>query len=111
MKRKLVTMLLLAALTLSMFGTAFAAKKSDEEELYARVNAANAKIESYLEKAQRTPHNDIEWLLNKIEVTVRPVFRYAEKIGATIVCDYRTVYVDGQYVDIDPLRVVNVGGD
>lgn len=70
------------------------------------VAAANRQIEIAVKFAQLTPWNDIAWLLNLVDSIVAPVFAYANSIGAVVVCEYTTYYIDGQYVLVDPLRVI-----
>ena len=77
-------------------------------QLQKKVAQANRKIESMIEHAQRTPKDDVDKLLEQVSRTVDSVMRYADQIGATVVCEYETYFIDGRYVEIDPLRVVNV---
>jgi len=70
------------------------------------VDTANRQIEIAVKFAQLTPWNDIAWLQNLVESIVAPVFAYANSIGAVVVCEYTTYYIDGQYVLVDPLRVI-----
>lgn len=70
--------------------------------------AANAQILWLVYYAQLTPYDDVQWLLAAVENTVRPVFAYADAIGAVVVCEYTPYVVDGQTVLIDPIRVVKV---
>ncbi|MEA4914625.1 MAG: hypothetical protein VB061_08655 [Christensenella sp.] len=70
------------------------------------VTAANRQIEIAVKIAQFTPWNDVSWLLNLVDSIVAPVFAYANSIGAIVVCEYTTYYIDGQYVLVDPLRVI-----
>ncbi len=70
------------------------------------VTAANRQIEIAVKFAQLTPWNDIAWLLDLVDSIVAPVFAFAKSIGAVVVCEYTTYYIDGQYVLVDPLRVI-----
>jgi hypothetical protein len=70
------------------------------------VTAANRQIEIAVKIAQMTPWNDVAWLLALVDSIVAPVFAYANSIGAVVVCEYTTYYIDGQYVLVDPLRVI-----
>ena len=70
------------------------------------VATANRQIEVAVKFAQLTPWNDVSWLLNLVDSIVAPVFAYAKSIGALVVCEYTTYYIDGQYVLVDPLRVI-----
>ena len=76
--------------------------------LYRMVDAANRSIDRYVAFAQRTPYDDVAWLLYMVEITVDPVFAYADSIGATVVCEYVGYEVDGQTVLIDPIRVIDI---
>lgn len=90
------------------------AEKADKQEdkqlkkLEQMVDKANKEIEKAVRTAQRTPQNDIDWLQARVAAITAPVFAYAESIGAEVECSYTTYYIDGQYVDVDPLRVINV---
>ncbi len=77
-------------------------------KLYLMVESANAEIESLVKYAQATPKDDVKWLLNKVDKIIDRVMKYAESIGAEVDCEYVEYYIDGQYVLIDPLMVVNV---
>ena len=70
------------------------------------VATANRQIELAVKFAQLTPWNDVPWLLKLVDGIVSPVFAYAKSIGAVVVCEYTTYYIDGQYLMIDPLRVI-----
>ena len=70
------------------------------------VATANRQIEIAVKFAQMTPWNDIAWLQNLVESITAPVFAYANAIGAVVVCEYTAYYIDGQYVMVDPLRVI-----
>ncbi|HAX40911.1 MAG TPA: hypothetical protein DCY10_08565 [Clostridiales bacterium] len=70
------------------------------------VATANRQIEIAVKFAQLTPWNDVPWLLAYVDSIVANVFAYANSIGAVVVCEYTTYYIDGQYVLIDPLRVI-----
>lgn len=70
------------------------------------VATANRQIKAAVKHAQATPFNDVDWLLNYVDSIVAPVFAYANSIGAVVVCEYTTYYIDGQYVMVDPLRVI-----
>ena len=86
------------------------ARDWEAQKLRYMVAQANWKIELLVLAAQLTPWNDVEWLQKKVDEIVAEVFAYADAIEATVVCVYTEYYIDGQYVLIDPLRVVNVRG-
>ena len=70
------------------------------------VDTANRQIEIAVKFAQLTPWNDVSWLLKTVDTIVAPVFAYGKSIGAVVVCEYTTYYIDGRYVLVDPLRVI-----
>ncbi len=76
------------------------------QKLENMVDKANREIDHAVAKAQRTPEDDVAELLVKIDAIVAEVTAYAESIGCTIECNYTECYIDGQYVLIDPLRVI-----
>ena len=76
------------------------------KKLEKMVAAANYKIELAVKIAQITPWNDVPQLLAKVDEIVAEVYAYANAIGVRVVCEYVRYYVDGQYVLIDPLRVI-----
>ncbi len=122
--KKLLSVLLMACLLVSVLavpamaeenGKCVVVEKIEEEvrelqvkTLYAMVYAANASVEQLVAIAQATPYNDIAWLQASVRAVTNPVFAYAKAIGATVECTYVTYYIDGQYVAVDPLRVINV---
>jgi len=75
--------------------------------LNAMVNNTNSNISWMVSVAQATPYNDVNWLQSSVSAMTAPVFAYADQIGATVVCVYQTYYIDGQYVPVDPLLVIN----
>ena len=81
----------------------------EQQKLIKMVDQANKKIEQFVAKAQKTPVNDIEWLLKQVEKTTKPVYEYADEIGATVDCRLEYFWIDGEYIGIDPLYVVNLG--
>ena len=129
--KKFVAMLLAAVLLLSVVSTTALAekgpkgmpelkheqkleKKADKQaekelkKLQQMVDKANREIEKLVRHAQKTPYDDIDWLQSQVARVTAPVFAYARSIGATVQCTYTTYYIDGQYVDVDPLRVINI---
>ena len=108
--KRISKMLALVVLTMALAMSAALAEPSEKElaQLQKKVDQANRKIESLIEHAQRTPKDDVDKLLEQVSKTVDGVLRYADQIGATVICEYETYFIDGRYVEIDPLRVVNV---
>lgn len=76
------------------------------KKLEKMVATANYKIELAVKIAQITPWNDVPQLLAKVDEIVAEVYAYANAIGVRVVCEYVRYYIDGQYVLIDPLRVI-----
>ena len=124
MKKRLMALLVCVMLLVMMIPTVANAQGNDPtpvsvaSSMYARytaaqlnalermVAAANRQIELAVKFAQLTPWNDVAWLKSTVNTIVAPVFAYAKSIGAVVVCEYTTYYIDGQYVLIDPLRVI-----
>lgn len=77
-------------------------------KLQLMVELANREIALLVKKAQATPWNDVPELLAKVDAIASRVFAYAQSIGAVVACEYVEYYIDGQYVLIDPLRVVRL---
>ena len=70
------------------------------------VERTNRQIELAVKVAQITPWNDVPQLLEFVSSSVADVMAYANSIGAIVVCEYTTYYIDGQSVLIDPLRII-----
>lgn len=110
--KRFLSVLLCVALVMTMFmSTAVAAKREPTKyEMYrleAMVAATNCQISAMVITAQLTPWNDVRWLKRSTEAAANVVKRYAASIGAEVECQYTRYWVDGQYVDVDPLRVVH----
>ena len=123
--KRIAAFVLIFALTLSVFmlpASAISPNRATEtsssetvsptdaelQRLYTMVEAANLAIEVAVRLAQLTPYNDIAQLQVAVACITAPVFLYAERIGAEVVCEYTAYNIDGQVVLIDPLRVVNI---
>lgn len=110
MKKKFLLTLVAALLVLCLaIPAALAATDKEIAKLDKMVDKANLKIAKLVEKAQKTPVDDVDWLLAKVDEIKESVDEYAASIGMEVECSYTTYTVDGQDVEIDPLRVVNVG--
>ncbi|MEA4869778.1 hypothetical protein SDC9_136771 [bioreactor metagenome] len=72
------------------------------------VKQANRQIERAVKVAQLTPWNDVPRLMATVDTIVSGVMAYANSIGAIVVCEYTTYYIDGQTVLIDPLRIIRL---
>lgn len=115
MKKKLLVASIAAMLVFCLAMPAFACSvkaggaRSGAAKLYLMVDIANAKIDAAILKAQMTRRDDVAQLLALVDKIVDPVYAYAASIGATVVCDEEDYFIDGRWVTVDPLRVVNVG--
>lgn len=76
------------------------------KEVERMVEKANRRIDQLVRKAQRTPENDVPQLLGAIDAIVSEVLAYASKVNVQVVCEYVEMYIDGQYVMIDPLIII-----
>lgn len=85
-----------------------AATFAQELKLRAMVLAANLEIYALVKIAQATPFDDVNWLLAMVDKITKPVFAYAATIGATVICEYERYWIDGRYVMVDPLKVINL---
>ena len=74
----------------------------------ARVSAANAKVRALVLHAQLTPYDDVDWLHEQVALVNKPVKEYGESLGFTIECTDRWYWIDGRWVLVDPLKVINV---
>ena len=113
MKKMHRLLLMLLALMLLCCTAALAETASEKEmdKLYQMIDQANEKIEGYIEHAQATEKNDIDWLQRKVDKVVTDVKEYGEKIGVTVECEMVDYEIDGQIVSIDPLKVINSDKD
>ncbi len=112
MKRKFFAILLVAMLTLAVLTPSIASACESREMLnYGRacsiVNVANVKIRALVMTAQLTPYDDVEWLVDATEAVARSATRQVNKLGLEVKCEYRRYFVDGRWVLIDPLHVIN----
>ncbi|MGI6151540.1 MAG: hypothetical protein ACOYIR_06275 [Christensenellales bacterium] len=79
-----------------------------ELKLRTMVLAANIQIYALIKIAQATPYDDVAWLLSMVDNVTKPVFAYAASIGATVICEYERHWIDGRWVLVDPLKVINI---
>ncbi len=126
MKKRMIAAILCLMLVLSMIPSVASAKGYDspnwrqtsahekqklskEQKMLERmVTQANKRIDQLVKKAQKTPQNDVPMLLAQVDCIVACVFAYADSIGAVLTCEYVEYYIDGQYVLIDPIRIVRL---
>ena len=103
-----VLLLLVLVLALSCSSVMAASRTKELEKLCSMVEKANEKVEKWVAHAQKTAKNDIDWLLEKVDKEVNPVKAYAAKIGVTVECEMTEYWIDGQWVEVDPLKVINL---
>lgn len=114
MKKRLMAILICVLLLVTIIPGVASAKGNDTalytdsqfKTLERMVAQANRQISHAVKVAQNTPYDDVAWLLSYVDGVVANVMAYANSIGASVVCEYTEYYVDGQYVLIDPLRVI-----
>lgn len=109
--KKFVSILLCAVLLMTVGMSAALAErtpsKQEMRQLEMMVVSANQQIQVMVIAAQLTPWDDVCWLKCSTDLVAQSVKSYARCIGATVVCEYTSYWVDGRLVDIDPLRVVH----
>lgn len=107
--KKVLSVVLIVIMLMAISCTALAEGPSRLEmiTLKSMVAGANATIWSLVRIAQKTPYDDVQWLLWSVDAVVAPVKAYANRIGAQVVCDYDYYVIDGRSVAVDPLRVIN----
>lgn len=105
--KKMICAILAITLIFAMGATAFAASWVELRVLDKKVENANERIDRYVLTAKLTPWDDVRWLLKQVDNAVKPVMKYADRIGVTVICEYESHFVDGRWVEIDPLRVVH----
>mgnify|MGYP000999970641 CR=1 FL=1 len=81
-------------------------KQSPRAYMEALVDWTNREIESAVRYAQSTRKKDIDLLLSKEALLVANVRYWSRATGIEVLCQYTDYWVDGQWVSIDPLRVV-----
>ncbi len=124
MKRKIFATLTALVMMFSMTAgvTAFAAEEvvsndiqsvqsvsnpRNEAIVQVLVTVANSVIERMVEAAQNNPNADIDKLIadtNRISATVISI---ADRLGITVLCEYKEYVINGEVVLIDPLRIIN----
>ena len=102
MKKSLRVLAALLLMMILLCSTASAAG------VQARVSAANAKVRALVLHAQLTPYDDVDWLHEQVELINAPVIEYGASLGFEVRCTYRWYWIDGRWVAVDPLKVINV---
>ena len=107
----LLLMMILLCSTASAAGVSEACLNERQENylrVQARVSAANAKVRALVLHAQLTPYDDVDWLHEQVELINAPVIEYGASLGFEVRCTYRWYWIDGRWVAVDPLKVINV---
>ncbi len=117
MKKSLRVLAALLLMMILLCSTANAAGVSeaclDERQanylrVQAKVTSANAQILTLVRYCQLTPEDDVDWLLFRVECIANSARAYGERYGFAVECEYRWYWIDGRWVEIDPLKVINV---
>ena len=108
-KKKILALVLALVLAMCAFSGAFACGhyKSNYYKAVSIVNSANARIRALVRSAQLTPYYDVPQLIAATEAIAASTKVQVRMLGYRAECDYAYYWVDGRYVAIDPLYVVN----
>ncbi len=83
-------------------------REHELDALERKVALANMEIALLVWFAQLTPQNDVPQLQRRVDAIVARIMAEAKRLGATVVCEYTEYYIDGQYVLIDPMKVIRI---
>lgn len=114
-KRKAIAILLALVLCMSVCLPAFADGASTyclkKEDNYQRavqiINSANRRILICVRTAQLTPYDDVDWMLRTTRAIANEAKSSVRRLGYETTCEYTSYYVDGRWVEVDPLHVYN----
>lgn len=114
MKKKLLSIVLLFVLVFAVAAPGIASACSNDSLQTARyyqavsiVNSANAQIRALVYTAQRTPYDDVAWLVASTKAVASSAKYMVSQLGFKAGCTYTYYEVDGKTVAIDPLYVIN----
>lgn len=114
MKKKLLALVLLFVLVFAVAAPGIASACgywSPESYKYNQavsiINNANAQIKKLVRTAQMTPYNDVAWLISSTNSVAANAKARVAQLGYEVGCEYSYYWVDGKYVAIDPLYVIN----
>lgn len=114
MKKKLISLVLLFVLVFAIAapGIASACGYTDPEtakynQAVSIINSANSKIRTLVLTAQLTPYNDVAWLISSTNAVAANAKARVAQLGYEVGCEYSHYWVDGRWVAIDPLYVIN----
>ena len=80
--------------------------ETDYAELESMIADANRKVGMAIAYAQKTAKDDVNELLEKIEKTIAPVFKFAAGIGVEVVGEINYYRIDGRMIAIDQLKAI-----
>lgn len=115
MKKKIMTILVVAVMIVGMACPAVSACSYDEPSTQgfryaaavAIVNECNNAVELMVKAAQLTPYDDVALLTIASNVLIARTIGAVKALGFNVECTYTAYVVDGRTVLIDPLRVIN----
>ena len=109
MKKKILALVLVLVLAMCAFSGAFACSyySSNYYRAVSIVNNANYRIKVLVRNAQMTPYYDVPPLLAATKSVAANAKAQVAALGYEAKCEYTYYWVDGQWVAIDPLYVVN----
>ncbi len=114
MKRKALAIMLVLVVLMSACLPAFAdsavascLSKNNYRKAQQIVSSANLRILACVRTAQFTPYDDVAWMLRTTKAIASDAKYRVQRLGYEIYCEYVNYYVDGRWVEVDPLHVVN----
>lgn len=115
MKRKALAAMLVLVVLMSVCLPAFAAgadtycltPMDNYQRAVQIVNSANRKIYACVRAAQLTPYDDVDWMLRTTKAIAKDAEVRVNRLGYEVSCEYTSYYVDGRWVEVDPLHVYN----
>lgn len=114
-KRKLLAIVLVLVVLMSVCLPAFADNadtyclkpKDNYKRAVQIVDSANRRIKACVRTAQLTFYDDVEWMLFTTKAIANEAKYRVRKLGYDVYCEYVSYYVDGRWVEVDPLHVYN----
>lgn len=115
MKRKVLAIVLVLVVLMSVCLPAFASSadtsclkpKDNYKRAVQIVDSANRKIYACVRTAQLTVYDDVNWMLRTTKAIANDAKYRVRRLGYDVYCEYVSYYVDGRWVEVDPLHVVN----
>ena len=115
MKRKVLAIVLVLVVLMSVCLPAFASSADTSclqpKDHYKRdvqiVDSANRKIYACVRTAQLTVYDDVDLMLRTTKAIANNAKYRVRRLGYDVYCEYVSYCVDGRWVEVDPLHVVN----